>query len=163
MDLIMFHDKIRTTDLEGVYERVTFENTGISVDCIFVGFFCLCFFFPKGKNFYVRDECLCALVPCVVPSCVLEAGVLRIHTSFQKQLRSLFSIPIFVRIASGIHIVVWVSGVPRNVASAAVLGMMLSFWLGVLLCPSPVPAVLHCFLPMPKAPVSCFLFYTLVF
>lgn len=50
MDLIMFHDKIRTTDLEGVYERMTFENTGISVDCIFVGFFCLWFFFPQGQE-----------------------------------------------------------------------------------------------------------------
>lgn len=120
------------------------------------GSFVCGFFFPKGKNFYVRDECLCALVPWVVPSCVLEAGVLRIHTSFQKQLRSLFSIPIFVRIASGIHIVVWVSGVPRNVASAAVLGMMLSFWLGVLLLSLSSPCCSSLF--SAHAQSTCFMF-----
>lgn len=80
MDLIMFHDKIRTTDLKGVYERVTLENTGVAVDCIFGGGggvgLCGFFFPPEGKNFCVRVEYLCALVPCVMPSCVMEAGVL---------------------------------------------------------------------------------------
>lgn len=33
----MFYDKIRTIDLERVYERVTFENTGVAVDSVFVG------------------------------------------------------------------------------------------------------------------------------
>lgn len=50
MDLIMFHDKIRTIDLEGVYERVTSENTGVTVDCIFVGIFGLWFFSPEGQE-----------------------------------------------------------------------------------------------------------------
>lgn len=46
MDLIMFHDKIRTIDLQGLYERVTFQNSGVTLDCIFVGVFGLWLFFP---------------------------------------------------------------------------------------------------------------------
>lgn len=124
----------------------------------------LCFF-SKGKSFYMRVECLCLCLVslCCTQLCLGGGGYSEYITSFQEQLGSLFSIPILVRTASGICVLVWVSGVPRNAASTAVLGMMLPFWLGIHLCPSPVPAVLHCFLPMLKVPVSRFLPYTLVF
>lgn len=151
LDLIKFNGKIRTTDLDGVCE-IYLENTALAVDC----------FFSKGTSFCVRVGCLCL---CLVSLCCAQLcpGCSEYITSFQEQLGSLFSIPILMRTASGICVLVWVSGVPRNAASTAVLGMMLPFWLGVHLCPSPVPAVLHCFVPMFKAPLSHFLPYTLVF
>lgn len=103
----------------------------------------------------VECLCLCLGFLCCAQLC-WGWGYSEYITSFQEQLGSLFSIPILVRIASGIRVLACISGVPRNVASTAVLGMMLPFWLGVHLCPSPIPSVLHCFLPTRKAPVSFF-------
>lgn len=101
--------------------------------------------------------------PVLCPAVSWGRGYSEYTASFQEQLGSLFSIPILVRITSGIRVSVWVSGVPRNVASTAVLGMILPFWLWVHLCHSSVPAVLHCFLSLHRAPVSHFLYCTRVF
>lgn len=78
---------------------------------------------------------------CCAQLCLGGGGFSEYITSFQEQLGSLFSIPILVRIASGICVLARVSGVPRNVGSTAVLGMMLPFWLGVHLCPLSILAV----------------------
>lgn len=71
LDLIKFNGKIRTTDLDGVCERETLENTALAVYCVS---------FPKARaSAWELDVFVCALFPCVVPSCVLGAGVFWIH------------------------------------------------------------------------------------
>lgn len=75
----MFHDKIRTTDLDGVYERVTWKYW-CCCGLYFCGgfwFVCFGFFSPKGKNFYVRVECIGSL--CCTKLCLVGWGALNMY------------------------------------------------------------------------------------
>lgn len=128
---------------------------------VFLWVFLVCgFFSPQGQELLCESwMSLCSGSLCCAKLCLEGWGAMNTYL-LPKELGNLFFIPIFVRIASGIHTVVWVSGVPSNVASAAVLGMLVSFWLGVHLCPSPL--FFTVFYPCPKH-LFCVSSFTLLF
>lgn len=128
---------------------------------VFLWVFLVCgFFSPQGQE--LLCECwmsLCSGSLCCAKLCLEGWGALSTYL-LPKGMGNLFFIPILARIASGIHTVVWISGFPRNSLSSCAWNG------GVILVGSPplsLSTVLHCFLPMPKALVLCFLFYALVF